>query len=393
MAITSTSSGGTYIGLIAANTILTSAMPMLIILGGLSGLMLSPTPILATLPASVQTLAGLFAAGPFSIFMGQFGRRTGFTCGATLAILGGITCAWALYIGSFIALCLGHMALGAALACYQYFRFAAAEVAPEKWQPVAISLMLTSGLIAAFLGPQVFIWAKDYFPLVPLAGAYMAISGLSLLGLIPLTFVRITAAAPASSIKRPTLSSFAILQQPHVLLAVGAGAVSQGIMVFLMAPTPLAMINCGFSEALAGDVIRWHVVSMFAPSFFTGFIIKRYGALPVVKLGLLLLIHSAGIAATGLSKTHFYTALILLGVGWNFGFIGSTSLLASTVSAENRPVAQGVNDTVIALASTLCAFAAGAIVTGPGWTTLALAALPVLAGTMIVMRILRSRLP
>lgn len=372
-------SNANFVGLLAANTILTAAMPMLIILGGLVGLLLAPSPALATLPPSVQTLAGLVATGPLSLLMGRYGRKVGFVVGGMLAISGGTAGTLAVVWSSFALLLAAHAALGAALACYLYFRFAAAEVVSESWQPVAISLVLTSGLIAAFVGPQVFIWTKDLFAPTPLAGAYAAICAITLIGLLPLAFVRVP--RPAVRTNRPRLDRaalLAILRRGPVLTAVIAGAVSQGIMVLLMAPTPLAMTGAGYSEALAGDVVRWHVVAMFAPSFFTGFVIKRFGTVPVVVTGLALLVASALVAASGMSVHHFYGALIVLGVGWNFGFIGATNMLASAVSADERAVVQGTNDTLIALAATICVFASGAIVVEFGWTILALASLPVL---------------
>ena len=363
---------GNFIGLLAANTVLGSAMPMLIILGGLAGLMLAPSVGLATIPAALQTLAGLLAAAPFSLLMGRFGRKMGFMIGGGFAVLGALVGTWALFTGSFVLLCLGHMALGAALSCYQYFRFAAAEVVSAEWQPVAISLVLTSGLFAAFAGPQVFIMAKDVFAPVPLAGAYASIAVITLIGLAVLVFVRMpeTVAAKPQTL-RERVASLSVLKQPEVGRAVGIGAVSMGAMVFLMVPTPLAMIGHGLSEAAAGDVIRWHVVAMFAPSFFTGFLIKRFGMHRVAMTGLVLLTLSAVVAASGLLTAHFYVSLIMLGVGWNFGFIGATTMLAGAVSDAEKATVQGANDTVIALASTVCAFGAGAAVAGFGWTILA----------------------
>lgn len=379
MSATAFARNGNFIGLLAANTVLGSAMPMLIILGGLAGLMLAPTTALATLPASVQTLAGLLAAAPFSLLMGRFGRKVGFTIGGGLAILGALIGTWALITDSFFLLCVAHLAFGAALACYQYFRFAAAEVVSTQWQPVAISLMLTSGLVAAFAGPQVFILAKDVFAPVPLAGAYAAIGVISIFGLLPLVFVRIPNIKPVQALTmRQRFAVLSALKRGPVRTAIGVGAVSQGIMVFLMIPTPIAMIGCGFSEAIAGDVVRWHVVAMFAPSFFTGFLIKRFGTRAITMTGLALLIVSAVVAISGLTSPHFYGSLILLGVGWNFGFIGATNLLANAVPEAEKSVVQGANDTVIALASTICAFAAGAIMAGYGWAILACVALVIL---------------
>jgi MFS family permease len=323
--------------------------------------------------------------------MGRLGRKPGFAIGGGLAVIGALLGAWALIEANFIALCIAHLALGAALSCYQYFRFAAAEVVSADWQPVAISLMLTSGLVAAFAGPQVFIMAKDALTPVPLAGAYIAIAVMSVVGLLPLVIVRMPHVKPAQRRGfRAQLAALSILRRGPVRTAVGLGAVSQGIMVFLMVPTPLAMIGCGFSEAVAGDVIRWHVVAMFAPSFFTGFLIKRFGTRPIAFTGLALLIASSIMALSGLSSVHFYVSLILLGVGWNFGFIGATNMLADVVTAEEKPIVQGANDTIIALASTVCAFAAGAIVAGYGWAVLAAISL-VMLGLALAALLLERR--
>ncbi|MEM1078873.1 MAG: MFS transporter [Pseudomonadota bacterium] len=382
----------TFVGLLAANTILGAALPMLIILGGLAGMLLAPTPALATLPPSIQIFAGFLVTGPFSLLMGRRGRRVGFAVGGLSAMIGGGLGVLALLWSSFALLCLAHAFTGAALACYLYFRFAAAEVVPAEWQPVAISLMLTSGLVAAVIGPEVFVWTKDVFAPVPFAGAYAAIVLITALGLVPLALVDIP--RPGHRDKHPRFDRAAlgaILRRRTVLTAVLVGAVSQGIMVLLMAPTPLAMTGHGHSEVLASDVVRWHVVAMFAPSFFTGFLIKRLGTVPIISTGLGLLIGSALLAASGVSLHHFYAALIVLGMGWNFAFIGATDMLAGAVAPAERAAVQGANDTLIALASTICVFLSGAIVTGLGWAVLALSALPVLAATLIWVLVPRGR--
>lgn len=376
MSVSSLARNGNLICLLISDAILVSAMPMLVILGGLSGLMLAPTTALATLPASLQTLAWLMAAAPFSLFMGKFGRRPGFILGVGLTILGAALGVWALMSGSFVLICASHLILGIGLTSHQYFRFAAAEVVSKEWRPVAISLMLTSGLIASFIGPQIFILAKDALAPIPLAGAYGAIVVLSLVGAIPLLFLRIPILSqrPASG---PTsrFASLAVLRQIPVLKAVLIGAISQGVMMFMMVPTTLAMIGCGFSEAVAGDVIRWHFIAMFAPSFFTGFLIKRFGTRPIVSIGLFFLALAALTGASGLAAGQFYGALILLGLGWNFSFIGATTMLTEAAPDENKSVVQGVNDTVIALVSTICAFASGAVIAGFGWIILSIVTL------------------
>lgn len=371
MTVASLARNVNLVGLLVADAILASSMPILIILGGLAGLMLASTTCLATLPASLQTLAWLFAAAPFSLLMGRWGRKAGFMVGAGLTVLGALIGTWAMMSGSFFLLCVAHLILGIGLTSHQYFRFAAAEVVSKEWRPVAISLVLTSGLIAAFGGPQIFIMTKDILAPVPLAGGYAAIAMISLVGMVPLAALRMP--APPATPRVPATSRFAslsVLLRRGVRKPVLIGAISQGVMMFMMVPTTLAMIGCGFSEGVAGNVIRWHVVAMFAPSFFTGFLIKRLGSTPVVTVGLSLLALAAIIGALGLSAVNFYGALALLGAGWNFSYIGATDMLSEAVTDGDKSVVQGVNDTMIALVSTICAFASGAVIAGLGWIVL-----------------------
>ena len=372
--------------LLGANAILGTALPMMIVLGGLAGLILAPAEGLATLPTSVSTLAGLFAAAPFSLFMGRYGRQAGFVLGTVFAAAGGAAGLWAMMQGSFILLLTGHFLLGAALACFQFFRFAAAEVVPDRWRSVAISLMLTSGLIAALVGPEVFARTQDALVPIPFAGAYGAITGLAVLGVLPLLFLRGLGASAAPKTGASTrLDVLAVLRRRPVALAIFAGAISQGVMVLLMVPTPIVMVGCGFDATTGAQVVGWHVVAMFAPSFVTGFLIKQFGASAIVYLGLALLAVAAAIAASGLTLGHFYISLIVLGVCWNFGFIGATSMLTDALVPEERASVQGINDTAIALASAVAAFASGAVVAGFGWATLTLASLPIIAATALAL--------
>ncbi|MEM1429283.1 MAG: MFS transporter [Pseudomonadota bacterium] len=373
MAVASILQNRTFLGLLTANTILGAAFPMQLILGGLAGLMLAPNPGLATLPSSVQTLAGLVAAAPFSLFMGRMGRRAGFALGGLMTFVGAIAAVQALYSGSFALLCVAHFLMGAGWASFQYFRFAAGEVVETSLRPVAISLMLTSLLIAAIGGPQVFVAAKDALAPIPFAGAYVAVAVVAVLGLLPLAAVRmpLSARAPRAA-NTGRFAALAALRRRPVQRAIGIAAVSQGIMVFLMIPTPIAMIACGFSETAASDVVRWHIVAMFAPSFVTGFLIQRFGAHTIAKCGLATILAAAGFAALGISAAHFYGALIVLGLGWNFSFIGATTMLAAAVPDTEKAAVLGANDTIIALVSTVCAFGAGFVVSSLGWTVLAM---------------------
>ena len=373
MSISSVLTNRNFAGLLAANTILGAAFPIQLILGGLAGLMLAPDPVLATLPSSVQTFAGMLAAAPFSLLMGWMGRKAGFALGGLITLAGAIAAMQALYTQNFALLCVAHFLMGAGWASFQYFRFAAGEVVDQNWRPVAISLMLSSLLVAALVGPQVFIAAKDALAPIPFVGAYAAMGVIAVVGLIPLAFVRMPVAkrvAPDRLASR--FAAFAALRRPAIKRAVGIGAVSQGVMVFLMIPTPIAMVACGFSADTASDVVRWHIVAMFAPSFFTGFLIKRFGAQTIATFGLIIIVAAAVAASLGITAMHFYGSLIVLGLGWNFGFIGATTMLDAAVTEDEKAAVQGANDTIIALVSTVCAFAAGLVVSSLGWAALAL---------------------
>lgn len=362
-----------FAGLFIANTILGAAFPIQLILGGLAGLMLARDPALATLPSSIQTLGGLTTAAPFSLLMGRIGRRAGFALGGLLTIIGALAAMQAIYSQNFALLCAAHFLMGAGWASFQFFRFAAGEVVDKSLRPVAISLMLSSLLIAAFAGPQVFISARDALAPIPFVGAYAAVGVIGLLGLIPLAFVRMPIAARAGDTgETRRFAVLAALRRRPVRRAVGIAAISQGIMVLLMIPTPIAMVACGFSEVTTSDVVRWHIVAMFAPSFFTGFLIQRFGAQTIAVSGLVIIIAAALVAAIGLSALHFYGSLIVLGIGWNFGFVGATTMLDFAVSDTEKAAVQGANDTIIALVSTICAFAAGLVLSSLGWAGLAI---------------------
>ncbi len=353
-------------------------MPMLIILGGLAGAMLAPSGELAILPVSVQMMAGMLTAAPMSVFMGKYGRKLGFLLGATVAASGGALGVYSLFYENFYTLCLAHAAMGSALVCFGYFRFAAAEVVSEAWRPKAISFTLGSGLVAALIGPEVFIYSKDIFSPIPFAGAYGAITALSVIGSLPILALRlvVTDSSGQSDRDEKVTSVGEIVRRPAVFTAILCAAISFGVMVLLMAPTPLAMVGCGFTDVQAGDVIRWHVIAMFAPSFFTGSLISRFGSGKIISCGLLMLCLSSVIAMAGIELTNFYLSLILLGLGWNFGFIGATNMLNENLNAGERSVVQGANDTLIALVSTLASFGSGILISSFSWTVVAVTALP-----------------
>jgi len=366
--------------ILLGNVVLGSALPMLIILGVLAGAWLAPQSWLATAPPSVSMLAGIVVAAPFSLFMGRFGRRAGFLLGAFAMAAGAVAAAAALYLQSFVLLCVAHFALGCALVCVNYFRFAAAEAVAERFRPQAISLTLASGLVAALIGPEVFTWSKDALAPIPLAGAYSAIALLGVLGALPVLGLKMPHSAVQPQPKHRAKLRDLVAQisgRPDILVAIGVAALAQAIMVLLMTPTPLAMIGCGFVETQAADVIRWHVVAMFAPGFFTGALIKRFGAERIASLGLALIVISAAVALSGLELLNFYSALVLLGIGWNFGFVSGTYMLQTAAGEAERSQLQGANETILAIASSAASLLSGALYAGIGWLWLAAASVPV----------------
>lgn len=360
--------------LFAGNAVLGAQMPMLIIMGGLAGAYVAPVPSLATFTISLQMLSAMVTATPLSLLMGRFGRRAGFLCGAGCAMAGGWLGAVALFERDFIYLCLAHVCFGAMQSSLWYFRFAAADAVHGPWKPKAIAIITGSGLIAALLGPEILIHTRDYFFPVPFAGAYAAIVVICLVGCLPVLFLDLAKPPPRSRTTAQPLGR--VLGSPPVVTAIICATAAHAMMVFVMTPTALAMADCGLSTDQSADVVRWHVVAMFGPSFFTGSLIARWGSRRVIAIGLALLATAALVAWSGVALENFYLALVLLGVGWNFGFIGSTSLLAEHVRPEDQSRVQGLNETLIALGAAIASFGSGALTVTLGWSTFILTSMP-----------------
>ncbi|AHD02124.1 MFS transporter [Leisingera methylohalidivorans DSM 14336] len=336
---------------------------------------MSPGEGLATLPVSIQLLAGLFTATPMSILMGARGRKAGFLLAALFAVLGGALAAYSLIHGLFALLCFAHALLGAAVVSFGLFRFAAAELVAAPQQAKAISLTLGSGLVAALLAPEVFRLFKDSLAPVPLAGAYLAVSAIALAGMLPIAAAKFAPPQPKAGKDKSRGQTAALWNRPRLLWAILCGVGSFAGMMLLMTPTPLAMVGCGFSDVQAADVIRWHVVAMFAPSFFTGSLITRFGANAIVATGAVLLALSGLTALAGIELVHFYVSLVLLGLGWNFGFVGATTLLNSELMDSEKSLFQGINDTGIALGAAIASFSSGLMIASVGWAMIAAALL------------------
>ena len=346
----------------------------LIAVNGLAGAKLAPTPTLATLTVTGYVIGTALMTLPASWFMKHYGRRAGFIVGALLGILGGLTCALAVSIGSFWLLCLGTLCAGTYNAFGLQYRFAAADMAPADWKPKAISWTLAGGILGGFIGPWAGKITRDIWA-VEFAATYASLSVFAVVALLIASRLRVPEMADAGQqgSGRPLAE---IARQPAFVVAVLAAALGYGTMNLLMAATPLAMDICGLPFGDAAFVLQWHVLGMYGPSFFTGSLIKRFGVLSILMAGVVLMFACIGLALSGVTLMHFWWALFLLGVGWNFLYIGGTTLLTETYKPAERAKVQGGNDFLVFGVQAVSSLSAGALVLGGGWYSLNLYAIP-----------------
>jgi MFS family permease len=371
------------VGLLAVcQALLMTNNSTLIAINGLAGLALAPVTWLATLPVTCWVLGGAIATMLASLHMKRVGRQRGMTIGTLWGIVGALICAAAVALQSFWLLCFGTLVFGVYNAYGQYYRFAAADVASSDFRATAISLVLAGGLVGGILGPTTSRLTIDLLA-TKFVGAYLALIGFALVTMLLLRFIRIPtpSAAEQRVSGRPLM---VIAAQPKFLVAVLAGAIGYGVMNFLMTSTPIAMGVCGHPYGDAAFVISSHVVAMFAPSFVTGALIRRFGVLPVMFFGALLNVASIALALSGVSVPQFWGSLVLLGVGWNFLFIGATAMLTETYRPEERAKAQGANDMAIFVMMTISSLTSGMIVTSAGWERVNYAAAPMIAVVAIL---------
>ncbi|MDH3473463.1 MAG: MFS transporter [Rhodospirillales bacterium] len=340
---------------------------------------LAPERSLITLPLALQFLAMMASTAPASFFMRRFGRRAGFSLGALLGCAAGLLGMQAILIGSFYLLCLSSMLFGAFTCHVQYYRFAAADTASDAFRSRAISLVLAGGLLAAVLGPELAKWSRDLFAPVLFAGAYLCIAGLAFLSLILVQFIKIPrpGTAERSGNGRPL---GVILRQPSFIVAVCCAMVGYGAMNLVMTATPLAMVAHSHPFDTAALVIQWHIVGMYAPSFFTGHLIHRFGVVPVLGLGGLLIAACVCTNLVGEGVFNFWAALILLGLGWNFMFVGGSALLTESYRPAEKAKVQAVNEFMVFATVSCTALLSGALFNLLGWRAVNLA---VLAPTMV----------
>jgi MFS family permease len=368
--------------LAAANAFNGSAAPIAVTLGGLAGsYLLGPDKSLTTLPVTALNLGVAAAAIPAAALMRRVGRRKGFMTGALFAIAGGLVASFAITIGSFWLFVFSLFVVGISGAFLFQYRFAAGESADPADRAKAISWVLAGGIVSSVLGPQTVIFARNPLSPIPFAGAFLGLSALTVIGLAILNFLvepprsQPGSEGEAAATGRPLAS---IARQPKFIVAALCGMLSFGTMSLVMTAAPLAMISCGLTTNDAALGIQWHVMGMFAPSFFTGTLIVRFGKEPIMIVGLALLAACATIALAGLTVVHFWTALILLGIGWNFTFVGATTLLADTYRSEERSRVEGLNDFLVFGTVAVASFSSGSLVTSGGWNWVNYAVFPVI---------------
>jgi MFS family permease len=344
-----------------------------IAINGLVGLQLAPTAWMATLPLTAYVAGGALCTSLVARHQRKFGRRRAFQFGLLMGIVATSLCALAAWQRSFALLMLGTVVAGYYQANASLYRFAAAEVVAPSAREKAISWVLAGGIMGGVVGPNLASATRDLLA-QPFTGAYLSLVGVALLALSIVSFIHFppmpTVAQMASG--RPLRE---LARQPVFVIAVAAAALGYGVMNLLMAATPIAMAQCEHPFSSAALVLEWHVLGMFVPSFFTGHLIRRFGALPVMAVGLLLNLACVAFALSGTDLMHFLGALFVLGVGWNFLYIGGTTLLGEAYRPEERTTAQAAMDFWVYSTMTVTSFSSGALVTTGGWTSMNLGAL------------------
>lgn len=362
--------------LIACQALLFINNTTMIAINGLVGFALAPSATLATFPVTAYVIGSALASASIARMMKRRGRRIGFSIGTLYGVAGVAIAAYGAYHRMFWLVCAGTMVVGVYNACGQLYRFAAAEVAPPGLKERAISWVLAGGIVGGVVGPNLAKYSKDALP-VAFAGSYAVLVVFALASLVVIQFIRFpeqTAAEKAGG-GRPLAE---IMRQPVFVVAVFGAVIGYGVMNLLMTATPLAMQMCNLPFSDAAIVLEWHVIGMFAPSFFTGHLIRRFGVLNIMFVGALLMFGCVAFALRDNDLMHFLVALFALGVGWNFLFIGGTTLLTEAYRPEEKNKVQGVNDFLIFLTMATSSFSSGALVTSSGWEILNYGALPFL---------------
>ncbi len=362
-----------------------------IAINGLVGLALAPVGWMATLPITGYVAGGAIATGLVARHQRRFGRQRTFQIGLGVAIVSAGVCAYAAMTRNFWLLTTATLVAGYYNANGSLYRFAAVELVTPAFKERAISWVLAGGIIGGVVGPNLASWSRDAMD-QPFAGAYLALMGVALLSLVLMSFIPFPALAGQGETGRQGRPLGQIVRQPVFIIAASACAIGYGVMNLLMAATPIAMQQCSHPFSAAALVLEWHVLGMFVPSFFTGKLIKRFGVLPIMVIGLALNIACVLFALSGVDLMHFLGALLVLGVGWNFLYIGGSTLATEAWRPEEKTRAQAALDFCVYSTMTITSFSSGALVTTGGWTAMNLGTLlpiSLLAGALIWLSRLR----
>jgi len=359
----------------------------------LVGFSLAPSASQATLPVGFVYVFMMLTMIPASLLMQRFGRKVGFTLGGTIGLIGGLVSAFGIYQQSFWLFCAGSALFGVSNGFGQFYRFAAAEIVPEAHKSKAISWVLAGGLAAAFVGPNVASWTREMVADATFSASYACIALFSLGVIFVQFFLKVPSpsSTEASGEVRPLLT---ILLRPTFLVAAICAMIAYGTMNLLMTATPLAMDHHGMPFSDTATVIQWHLVGMFAPSFFTGSLISRFGVLKVMMAGVIALFGCVLFSLLGSQFGHFFTGLLLLGVGWNFLFVGGTTLLTEAYLPAEKGMVQGINDFMVFSATAFTALSSGYFHHLLGWQKLNIYTLPMIllaAGLILFLTIFQKR--
>jgi len=385
--------------LVLAQALIGAQMPMIFTIAGLAGQSLASNPCFATLPVSMTVLASMLMANPMSWIMQRFGRRVGFWVGTGGGATGAAIGAYALTQASFGLFLVGAFLTGFYMSAQGFYRFAAADTASDDFRPKAISYVMAGGLVSAVIGPQLIKVTSQAF-VVPFLGAYLAVIGINLLGALLFLFVDIPKPEAQAEEGHPRgRTTWELLTTPAIGVAIIIAMVSYALMNLVMTSTPLAVVGCGFEQSTAANIVTAHVLAMYVPSFFTGHLIARFGTKTIVAIGLFILAAAGFVGLTGVQLENFFVALVLLGIGWNFGFIGATTMLAGAHEVYERGRIQGMNDMIVFGGVTLASLASGGLMNcsggdaQAGWTAVNLAMVPflALAGAALIWLVMRPK--
>ena len=370
--------------LVAAQAVLGSQITMIFVIGGLVGQAMAPNLCWATLPITLIVFGSMTTAPWLSPFMQRHGRRAGFFVGALGGLAGSGIAAYAVSIDNFWLLLVGSYLTGMYMSAQGFYRFAATDSASESYRPKAISYVMAGGLISALIGPQLTKITAD-LTAVTFVGTYLVAMVINLFGMGLFLFLDLPPPQQAEAIKKRVRSVRELLSTPVILVSIVCAMTAYSLMNLVMTSTPLAVVGCGFSRNTAADIVSAHVLAMFIPSFFTGHLVARFGAKIIVSIGLVILAGAGMVGLAGVELENFFLALVLLGIGWNFGFIGATSMLAGTHEPHERGRVQGLNDMIVFGFVTLASLASGGLMNCSGgdvvqgWNAVNLAMLPLLA--------------